>query len=72
MAEPFHGGELEAVVVSVRASGELRHRAESWIGRLQVSSSGFASSNTRSAAWPVSNHAEFVQLSEKQRRVERG
>ena len=36
MAEPLHRGQLEAVVVTVRAGGELRHRAESWIGRLHV------------------------------------
>src|SRR5271157_3275082 len=36
MAEPLHRGQLKAVVVTVRARGELRHRAESWIGRLHV------------------------------------
>ena len=36
MAEPLHRGQLKAVVVAVRAGGELRHRAESRIGWLQV------------------------------------
>src|SRR5271166_2859495 len=34
MTEPFHCGQLKAVVVTVGAGGELRHSAESWIGRL--------------------------------------
>jgi len=66
MAEPFHGGELEAVVVTVRASGELRHRAESWIGR---SAAGILQ-RIRFQQHEISrvaglDHAEFVQLSEK-------
>src|SRR5208282_655153 len=36
MSEALHPGQLKAVVVAVRAGGELRHRAESWIGGLQV------------------------------------
>ena len=32
MSEALHRGQLKAVVVAVRAGGELRHRAESWIG----------------------------------------
>jgi hypothetical protein len=36
MSEPLHRGQLKTVVVTVLASRELGHRAESWIGRLQV------------------------------------
>ena len=36
MAESLHRGQLKTVVVTVLASGELRDRAESWIGRLHV------------------------------------
>src|ERR1700730_16760996 len=36
MAEPLDRGQLKAVVVTVLASGELGHWAESWIGRLLV------------------------------------
>src|ERR1700693_2174659 len=36
MPEPLHRGQLKAVVVTVLASGELGHRAESWIGRMHV------------------------------------
>ena len=36
VAEALHRGQLKSVVVAVRAGGELRHRAESCIGRLHV------------------------------------
>src|SRR5580658_7328924 len=36
MSQALHRGQLKAVVVAVRAGGELRHRAESWICGLQV------------------------------------
>ncbi len=36
VAQALHGGQLQAVVVAVRAGGELRHRAESRIGGLHV------------------------------------
>src|SRR3984893_8820305 len=35
VAEPLHRGQLKAVVVTVRAGGELGHSAESGIGRLR-------------------------------------
>src|SRR5208283_3943940 len=36
MAEPLHRGQLKTVVMTVRAGGELRHCAESWISRLHI------------------------------------